>query len=856
MACKHKRELGRQLDAGEEALANYASHLSPARLLGAGIRIGAGAGVEAGGKADGVDPITALEVAKEDEDAIAELCDDLGCASDVARDALRRSCRWTPSGNPSRIKAAAWLRRELEEQDLERKRKSRNAIFALAAEQSGERGLRKPAHRDDDELGGGARRQRASSAPPATSREEQKAKSPAQNGNSVLKKRHSGGMGSGADSASSDESSSDFRSGGSSGSTSSSSNFGSSGGSSSSSSEDFAAGNRRAKERVGRSHSLPPRHREHANADGRHKSRYLRALQKGLFIDEAWAKATYDDCQRQCGDHKVKWQSLLEMFYDNEVRRAKGTQIDHARGLGGKSQKSRGGVNPTFTLPDWSSGQPPVGGVHFSTLTAMLEDYEKFERQTNYQTSVTFKSMIKDNLRAAFESKCRLPRTVWKNPRASDAERVRRGEAEEGGWSDLRFLAQVRRSLAPHGRTSYEIAFEKMRLYHRGTDSQLTVTLGIWGEKWLAKEREAEAERKTLSVQKMKILFKEAVRGVPKFKRWLEGRQFISSSDWYNVLTRKLHKSLGKTQEAEHDNRDYGDQDRGGGRGGWRGGRGFEGRGGGEARGGGESRGGGARGTPSGDYRGDHSHRRGGSGQQFSGAGAPQQTPYHFGAPPGRLNILSGAADDYEGYDAAAQQDYDDGRYGADYEHHCRSEWEVEEGEYGQFQMMQGHSGGAEPMTYSPGAAARGRGGFRGRRGGGEAGAARSPRRPINNPEEESREKLPKGKWWHDSSMAHCECRDVDCGTRQDVPYCQGCNMHGHSREFCFKGREPRFNATGYWCKNRGNEKCIEGLGGRAANFEQPVEPKSPARQLFAPPPSYARGNMMDATKGSDEERN
>jgi hypothetical protein len=212
----------------------------------------------------------------------------------------------------------------------------------------------------------------------------------------------------------------------------------------------------------------------------------------------------------------------------------------------------------------------------------MLEDYEKFERQTNYRTSVTFKSMIKPGLRPTFESKCRLPRTVWKNPIASDAVRVGQGKAEEGGWSDLRFLAQVRRILAPHGRTSYEIAFEKMKIFHRGTDSQLAVTLGVWGEKWLAKEREAEEQHKTLPVAKMKILFKEAVRGVPKFKRWLEGRQFTSSSDWYSVLTRKLHKSLGKAQADEHDNRDWTERDNGDGRGGWRGGRGFEGRGGGQ----------------------------------------------------------------------------------------------------------------------------------------------------------------------------------------------------------------------------------------------------------------------------------
>ena len=228
--------------------------------------------------------------------------------------------------------------------------------------------------------------------------------------------------------------------------------------------------------------------------------------------------------------------------------------------------------------------------------------------------------------------------------------------------------------------------------------------------------------------------------------------------------------------------------------------------------------------------------------------------PYHFGAPPGRLNHMLGTTDEYQEYESGAQQEFEghfqDAFPGQQYD----GNWEQEDGEYGRFQMMQGHSGGAEPMTYTPSSEGRDRGAFRGRRGGGDPGVARSPRKPVNDPAEESRDKLPKGKWWHDSSMSHCECRDADCGTRQDVPYCQGCNMHGHSREFCFKGRESRFNATGYWCKNRGNEKCIEGLGGRAPGADPTADSKSKPAS-FAPPATYARGNMMDATRGSDEER-
>jgi len=97
---------------------------------------------------------------------------------------------------------------------------------------------------------------------------------------------------------------------------------------------------------------------------------------------------------------------------------------------------------------------------------------------------------------------------------------------------------------------------------------------------------------------------------------------------------------------------------------------------------------------------------------------------------------------------------------------------------------------------------------------------------------EESKAKLPKGPRWHDSAMEKCRCRDPDCGLRQDVPFCQGCGMHGHDRPFCFKSGEPKFNPTGYWCVNRPNEAAIEGLGQRRDSSSS-----------FA----TARGNLMDA---------
>ena len=527
-------------------------------------------------------------------------------------------------------------------------------------------------------------------------------------------------------------------------------------------------------------------------------SRYVRQLSKVLNIDASWAQEVYEACT---AEGTTSYDGLLRYFYRQQVEFATGTQKETARALNSSGRQQQSGdarkisVNmPTFQLPEWSPGQPPNGGVHFSTLRKMVEAYEKYDKQSNYETHVTFKSMVNWRLKPNFESKCKMPTTVWLPPIEDDWRRVAKGEPERGGWSDLRFLRRARTALQPKGRTAYEIAFEGMVLRHRGNDEQLVVNLDLWGTNWLAKEREAEEQGKALPAQKMKAYFKKAVGGVARFKRWLEGRTFTSSKDWYGVLCRKLHRSLGKSAEAEYDReREGGDRGRDGGRdggnsgGSWRGGRGGGASPSGSERGG---RGGGA-------YRGG----RGGSGSTGLGGSSGRESGS------GKFVKVSDSAPD-------ARANAHTAGVG-----------------------IQKHSGGVEPME-SP---ERQRGALRGMRGGQRGSPGRFGRssesdrtnRQVNPVSEESKEKLPKGPRWHDSKMSSLGCRDPDCGTRQDCPFCQGCAMHGHDRPYCYKAGEPQFNPSGYWCVNRPNGPPIEGLGRRSQD-----------RSSVA----TGRSNMLDAS--------
>jgi hypothetical protein len=776
--CQQRRQKkGKTLTSAERTLADFASTLSPTKLLGAGFRL----------SNEGIDP------GLDEDDALHELMEETGCNEELAKEALDLSCEWTGSGRPSRLKAAQWL---MSQRDGDGEGDSKGKGGASSDSDVEFVSHRTPGGTTRTPSGGKA----SGGAPGGHGRGDRRdekdgkvadAKVREENQKSVSKNasRKSGGNGPPSESESSEGSDEGDSSSDGSLSESLSSAFSSgSEGSDSSDSEGGRSSSRAAKKRDSRGLETPSQ-RVSRTSEAKRATRYVRQLELALRIDASWAREIYEECAAQ---GTTSYDGLLRYFYRREVQHAKGTQRETTRALGGEQQRSPaagGEFNvsmPTFQLPEWGSGQPPNGGVHFSTLQKMLEAYEKYDKQTNFKTQVTFKSMVNHLLKPNFESKCKLPETVWLPPREDDWMRIAEGKPERGGWSDMRFLKRVRRVLRPKGRTNYEIAFEGLTLRHKGNEEQLAVNLDLWGTKWLAKEREAADEGKALPALKMKSYFKKAVAGVPRFRRWLEGRTFVSCKDWYGVLCRKLHKTLGQHAEAaydkerEGDHREHGGYGRGGGA--YRGG--YGGSGGGAARGGGAYRGG----------------RGGGATDATTGTTRPSR------------------------WGGNSEGKFSDADSGARVNAHTAGVG------------ISPHSGGLETMHSERQEQLRGgargdRGALRGVRRVGFAGGGTN--RQVNSGAEETKEKLPKGPRWHDSKMASLRCRDPDCGTRQDVPFCQGCALHGHDRQFCYKAGEPLFNPSGYWCVNRPNENPIEGLG---------------KRREGAAPIATGRSNMLDAS--------
>ena len=361
------------------------------------------------------------------------------------------------------------------------------------------------------------------------------------------------------------------------------------------------------------------------------------------------------------------------------------------------------------------------------------------------------------------------------------------------GMTEEDFLNAVRKSLRPARKADFKSALENMKMEDRGLKGPVLLeSLTVWGIKWLAKLRESEDAGVKLSGNWLKITFKDAI-DINPFKRWLRGKSWPKRNGpavWYRYLCDKLKK------KASHADEDWRERNRAdGGSNYYRGKRTF-----------GES----------GPARGGYQD----SGFKHTGDNATGQ----FQGNERTSTFRNFSAGDNDGYNCD----------GADFNN---------------------HSGGTEPMQYQwsrgGGGSARGRGGSSAR---GNLQGSRETRAPVNNPDEETVSKLPKGKFWHDSNDPACCCRSADCGARQDVPFCQGCGQHHHTREFCYKAKDSRYNATGYWSENRKGQPPIQSLGGTypgspnkgQAQYQSSEQPKIPP-----PPEGKSAGfNMMESGAG------
>ena len=493
-----------------------------------------------------------------------------------------------------------------------------------------------------------------------------------------------------------------------------------------------------------------------------------------------------------------KLQAHSERAQRQQEREVHMQERDHLQSESDRNQvkvpdapRRSGGFTQTLEVPeDWDVGQAPKGGLHYSTFRRKLNEVHRYNRKTGEDgPKLTVKSLVSYDLKAGLEARCGLSKHCWNLENA----------AKNPGLSEEDFVSAVRRTLRPSRKADYKSDLEGMKMDDRGQKGHaLLEALTTWGIKWLAKLREAEEAGVKINSNWLKLTFKEAVDIAP-FKKWLRGRSWPKHNGgavWYRYLCDKLKK---KASHADEDSREA------------------------------------SHGSDGNHY---YRGKRTDPSNYQTNTGGHRATTY----PPFRPDAAS------TGQKPTNQRAF------VDFKNHSAEEsdkfWQHHQHEERSAQFNT-HSGGTEPMQYQrDGGGARGRGGgaTRGNHQGQSQRDQHRDRLPINDPAEEQVSKLSKGKWWHDSTDLSCVCKTVDCGAKQEVPFCQGCGQHHHSREFCFKRNDSRFNSSGYWSDNRKGQPPISSLGGsypgsptKRVNFEQ--QPK-------IPPPAPARLNVSDASAG------
>jgi len=445
-------------------------------------------------------------------------------------------------------------------------------------------------------------------------------------------------------------------------------------------------------------------------------------------------------------------------------------------------------VAPVTEVPSWDIGVPPQGGCYQSTFKRVLTAFDQYVMQTGGMSTVTFKSLVRPDLRPTLEAKCDLPATCW-NPVLTAQQEL--GMNMKSGMTDEEIIAKCKQHLKPPRVEDHELKFKGLRLRHNGPDATLLPTFQEWAEKWLAMERDCEKQDVHIDKGRMKELFKRAVQFVPRINDIIQGRQFFNCKDWYQLIEWELQmqSSYDKQRDMSMQRHQKGVSE-----------------------------------DPHKNKHEGHSHHsghyRGGRGGSFSrhSAGEGAGRAGHHTAPAGRGGAHSGGA-------AAPANGYQRPNGGATFNH-------------------MGHSGGTEPMHYQANSGrGRGAGNSRGGRGRGQqpnfptkwgrgdatgerkAATGFGERPPLQDPSIE--QQLQKGPYWHDSTCTALGCRDAECGSSGHSTFCQGCGWHGHSRPWCYKAGEEGFNATGYWSVNRRGQAPLPGKNG---NFR-----------------GTARANMMDA---------
>lgn len=186
----------------------------------------------------------------------------------------------------------------------------------------------------------------------------------------------------------------------------------------------------------------------------------------------------------------------------------------------------------------WTAGDAPKGGYYLDTFVRVYRDYKRFVRVYGINTSVTFKSLIGDDIEPQVRADCKLSETRYQK------------------ISDDELLALLKERLSFKEKDYYISQLEELRLPpHPITSLKLYSSFTKLSTDMLRIEDEAKQNGVKLNKHGLKNLFSKLVKDYYRLQSWFNAKKFKSLSKSVRYINGKIKKRMVEEKERDHDHR-------------------------------------------------------------------------------------------------------------------------------------------------------------------------------------------------------------------------------------------------------------------------------------------------------------
>ncbi len=184
----------------------------------------------------------------------------------------------------------------------------------------------------------------------------------------------------------------------------------------------------------------------------------------------------------------------------------------------------------------WVAGEPPKGGYYLETFTRVYRDFTRFVRVYGKHTSVTFKSLIGDDIEPQVRSECRLSDANYR--KISDEDLLDLIKSRLAFKEKDYYLAQLEQLCLPNPPVT------SLKLYSAFT--KLTTDM-------LRIEDEALQNDVKINKHSLKNIFAKLVKSHYRLQSWFQAKKFKSLAKSVRYINGKIKKRMVDEKEREHE---------------------------------------------------------------------------------------------------------------------------------------------------------------------------------------------------------------------------------------------------------------------------------------------------------------